>query len=107
MWFNSVVNAMPCVFHYSWFDLERKIKTYRDFWQNHWESLYNISQEDTAENNMFFDKKWSKVTPEDITTLATKLSKEMGGWVFHSKVDFSSPTPHLNIEKSQPELMNE
>ena len=107
LWFNSVVNAMPCVFHYSWFDLERKIKTYRDFWQNHWESLYNIKQEDTPENNMFFDKPWNSVTSEDISELATRLKSEMGGWVFHSKVNFSQPTPHLNIEKSQPELMNE
>ena len=56
---------------------------------------------------MFFDKPWNSVTSEDISELATRLKSEMGGWVFHSKVNFSQPTPHLNIEKSQPELMNE
>tara|TARA_Y100001970_G_C14236481_1_gene862129 strand:+ start:1507 stop:3474 length:1968 start_codon:yes stop_codon:yes gene_type:complete len=106
LWFNQVVDAMPTVFHYSWLNIERKIKTYRDFWQNHWESLYNIKQEDTAENNMFFDKKWSEVTDSDIASLSKQLAEQMGGWVFHSKVDFDNPTPHLKINKKQPEVMN-
>ena len=58
-WFNRAVEMLPSIYHYSWFDLERKIRTYRDYWSQHWQSLYNIPQEDTAENNMFFDKPWS------------------------------------------------
>tara|TARA_B100002019_G_scaffold290246_3_gene307509 strand:+ start:4714 stop:6642 length:1929 start_codon:yes stop_codon:yes gene_type:complete len=105
--FNNMVKKVPGVFHYSWFDLERKIKTYRGFWQRHWESLYNVKREDTAENNMFFDKPWNEVTDEDISNLATKMEKEMGGWIFHKKIDFNSPTPHLNLDVAHPEIMND
>lgn len=97
--FNKIVNLYPGVFHYSWFDLERKIKTYKDYWSKHWQSMYNIEQLDSAENNMFFNKPWSKVKDKDITKLASKLKKEMGGWVFHTKVDFNKKTPHIIIDK--------
>ena len=88
---------LPGVRHYSWFDLGRKIRTYRDYWSRHWQSLYNIEQEDTTENNMFFDKPWSEVTEKDIDELADKLANETGGHVFHSKVDWSNPTPHITL----------
>ena len=104
-WFNRVVELLPGVHHYSWFDLERKIKTYKNYWSKHWQSLYNISQDDTIENNMFFNKEWSQVTDEDIQALSEKLSKEMGGWVFHSKVDFDRPTPHIVCTRNQPKVM--
>ena len=38
---------------------------------------------------------------------AERLSKEMGGWVFHSKVDFNNPTPYIKLESSHPESMSE
>jgi len=56
LWLKNIINNLPGVYHYSWFDLTRKIKTYRGFWQRHWESLFNIKQVDAIENNMFFDK---------------------------------------------------
>jgi glycosyltransferase involved in cell wall biosynthesis len=98
-WFAANVDALPSVRHYSWIDIERKIKTYKDFWQRHWESLYDIQQEDTAENNMFFDVPWSEVTDRMISDLAIRLANETGGHVFHSKVDWSNPTPHLRIKE--------
>lgn len=104
-WFESAVSQLPGVHHYSWYDLERKIKTYKNYWSSHWQSLYNIKQEDTAENNMFFDKPWSEVSDEEISELSKKLAEEMGGWIFHSKVDFSRPTPHLKIQRNQPKVM--
>ena len=105
--FNMLIDSVPGVFHYSWFDLERKIKTYQNFWQNHWQSLYNIKQEDTPENNMFFNKAWSDVTDEDIKVLAVELKEKMGGWIFHQKVDFSQKTPYVTIDKKPPGIMNE
>lgn len=105
-WFNEMVDKLPSVHHYSWFDLKRKIRTYRDYWSRHWQSLYNISQEDTAENNMFFQKPWSEVTEEDIDKLATRLESEMGGWIFHTPVDFSKPTPHIRVKITHPAIMN-
>jgi glycosyltransferase involved in cell wall biosynthesis len=104
-WFTRVVELLPGVHHYSWLDIGRKISTYKNYWSKHWQSLYNIEQEDTIENNMFFNKTWSEVTEEDIEQMATKLSTELGGWVFHSKVDFSSPTPHISCGRSEPDIM--
>jgi len=101
-WFNHIVGQYPGVHHYSWFDIERKIKTYRDYWSTHWQSLYDIEQNDIPENNMFFDSAWSDVTEDQITEMANKLSEEMGGWVFHTKVDFEKATPHVEIERPHP-----
>ena len=41
-WFKRNIDLLPAVRHYSWFDLERKIRVYRDYWSSHWRSLYNI-----------------------------------------------------------------
>ena len=86
---------------------KRKIKTYRDYWSQHWQSLYDIEQEDTAENNMFFQKPWTEVTEEDIQDLSSRLKNELGGWVFHDPVDFNRPTPHVSLECGQPKIMTE
>ena len=95
-WFNHITTQLPSVLHYSWFDLERKIKTYKNYWSRHWESLYNIPQNDTAENNMFFNKPWSQVTDQEINELANKL-EEIGGWIWHKKWD-GTKTPSIRIE---------
>lgn len=104
-WFNNLVKNMPAVFHYSWHDLERKIKTYKNYWSQHWQSMYNIKQEDTVENNMFFNKTWSEVTDKDIKKMAKKLKSKMGGWVFHTKIDFTKKTPYINVTLDQPKWM--
>jgi glycosyltransferase involved in cell wall biosynthesis len=106
-WFQMNVDMLPGVHHYSWFDLGRKIRTYRDYWSSHWQSLYDIEQDDTAENNMFFDKPWDDVTESDIDDMSQKLSDLMGGWVFHSRVDFDRPTPHLTLDIQQPKVMSD
>ena len=99
-WFGNAVGNLPSVIHYSWYDIGRKIRTYRDYWSSHWQSLYDIEQEDTAENNMFFQRPWSEVTEEDIDSLALRLRDEMGGWVFHSPVDFNAQVPCLYLKES-------
>lgn len=96
-WFNQVVEILPTPRHFSWIDLERKIRFYRDYWQKHWESLYDMHQSDTPENNMFFDKSWKDVTDAEISDLAKKLSNEMGGWIFHRKINWNQKTPHIRI----------
>lgn len=96
-WFKQATDALPGVYHYSWFDLSRKIKTYRGFWTRHWQSLFDIKQEDTPENNMFFDKPWLDVTDEEIDHLALKLQDKMGGWIFHRKINWDSPTPSVKL----------
>ena len=104
-WISSALDALPTVYHYSWFNLERKIHTYKNYWSSHWQSLYNINQEDTSENNMFFDKPWSEVTNEEISKLSKRLEDEMGGWIFHSKIDFSKPTPSIDMTCDHPEVI--
>lgn len=106
-WMKNIQTQLPSIYHYSWFDIKRKIKTYRDYWSKHWQSLYNIEQKDTVENNMFFDKPWSDVTNREITNLSKKLSKEMGGWIFHSKIDFESKTPHISLDGEHPHHIKE
>jgi len=106
-WFTRNIEMLPTAYHYSWHNLERKIKTYRDYWSQHWQSLYNIPQDDTPENNMFFDKAWSNVTNDDISKLAQQLGEKMGGWIFHEKINFDEPTPELGIDVTHPALMFE
>jgi len=104
-WMSSVSEALPGVYHYSWFDITRKIKTYRDYWSNHWQSLYDVKQEDSPENNMFFNKAWSDVSDSEINELSAKLSEEMGGWIFHRKIDFKKKTPHISLSGDHPKII--
>lgn len=102
---NQVVDQLPGVHHYSWFDLKRKVLSYKNFWSKHWASLYNKNIEDVAENNKFFDKPWSEVTEKEINDITARMKKEMGGWVFHERIDFSKPTPWMEIKKGHPSIM--
>lgn len=106
-WLNQIVEEIPTVYHFSWFNIQRKVLTYKSFWSVHWERLFNIKTEDTAENNMFFDKPWKDVTDDEINDIAKRLASEMGGWIFHRKVDFSKKTPWIKIDKSPPSIMTE
>ena len=56
---------------------------------------------------MFFDKKWEDVSDEDVKKLASTLAKDMGGWLFHQKLDLSRPTPHINVKRTIPNVMKE
>jgi len=96
-WIAMATESIPTIYHMSWFDLERKINLYKNFWSKFWQSQYNMPQEDTPENNMFFNKKWSSVTNEEIKELAIRLGTEMGGWIFHNKIDWNAKTPHITI----------
>ena len=106
-WFNQIINAFPPVFHFSWWDLERKIKTYRDYWGKHWKSLYNEGKEDTAENNMMFDCSWGDVTDEMISERASLMKEKLGGWVWHSKWNGEEETEHIICFRSLPKEVDE
>jgi len=103
-WFNAAIEQLPGVYHYSWFDMTRKIRLYRDYWTKHWNSLHNKSQADTAESNMMFDLPWSQVSEDMISDLAKKLKAETGGWIWHSKWK-GQRIPHMSIRKTQPAIM--
>ncbi len=104
-WLNAVSNGLPGVFHYSWFDLPRKIRLYRDYWTKHWNSLYGKSLEDTAENNMMFDLPWSQVTDEMIEEKAKQMKEKLGGWIWHRKWDGVTTTGYVTVAKTQPSIM--
>ena len=104
-WFNTVIENLPGVFHYSWYDLERKMRLYRDYWTRHWESLSGKTYEDTAQSNMMFDVPWSQVTDDMIKTRAAEFKSKLGGWIWHRKWDGTTTTPHLTINRSQPKIM--
>lgn len=100
-WVDQIVNTLPTVFHFSWWDIERKIHTYKNYWGNHWQSLYNLDVEDAAENNMFFDAPWSEVTDEMIKERSKELGEKCGGWIFHSKWD-GMETKHITCPRPPP-----
>jgi hypothetical protein len=57
---------------------------------------------------MFFDKPWSEVAESEINDLALKLESDMGGWIFHRKIDWNNPTPSVLIEGiAHPDVMSE
>lgn len=37
---NEVYSRLPSVWHYSWADLPRKVRNFRDFWDRQWQVLY-------------------------------------------------------------------
>jgi len=104
-WLNNVALNLPCVYHYSWFDLPRKIRLYRDYWQNHWNALWDRDTSDTAANNMMFGKPWSEVTDEDIAQRAAEMKEKLGGWIWHKPWDGKAMTPHVTIHKTPPRIM--
>ena len=102
-WFNQIVLGLPGVHHYSWYDIPRKMRTYRDYWTRHWNSLTNSSLEDTSETNMMFDVPWSQVTEAMIETRAKEISEKTGGWIWHRKWD-GSRVPHISVKVKEPNL---
>ena len=101
-WINQVIDVLPTVYHYSWYDIERKITSYKTHWGKFWKSMYNLDAEDTAENNVCFDKPWSEVTSDDIKVLAQRLEEEKGGHIFHQKVDWDVKVPWIELSKDGP-----
>ena len=101
-WFNQMVNGLPTVYHYSWFDIEKKIRNYREFWSNFWPALYG---EKPKYNNVFFDDvPWEHVTDEMIHQKAEEL-KKTGGHIFHKPYD-GSIINHVKIDRKAPEIMD-
>ena len=100
-WINEIIKGLPAAYHYSWYDIERKIKLYRDYWQKHWDNLSNNNEGDTIANNKFFDVPWSAVTDEMIKERALELATKTGGHIFHSKWN-GQCTPFINCYKMEP-----
>ena len=101
-WMEQIVDLLPTIYHYSWYDIERKITSYKTHWGKFWKSMYNLEAEDTADNNVCFDKPWIEVTEDDIKSFSQRLEEEKGGHIFHSKVDWNVKVPWIELTKSGP-----
>ena len=66
---NDVYSKLPSVWHYSWADLPRKVRNFRDFWDKQWQVLYQ-----SPPQPRFPDV----VSDEDIQRKADEL-RERGG----------------------------
>lgn len=66
---NTVFEQLPSVWHYSWADLPRKIRNFRDFWDKQWQVLYQ-----TPPEPRFPDV----ATDDDIERKATELLAQGG-----------------------------
>jgi hypothetical protein len=76
---NHSLKELGGVFHYSWINLERKIKQYRQFWSGFWPALYGFQKE-----NVFFPGiDWKDVTDDMIKQKAQELENGTTGWIFH------------------------
>jgi glycosyltransferase involved in cell wall biosynthesis len=106
-WFNTVINGLPSVFHYSWYDIARKIRLYRDYWTRHWQNISGDESIDSSTTNMMFDLPWSQVTEKMIEDRAAELAEKLGGWIWHRKWDGQTITPHVKIRRSQPSYMHD
>ncbi|MAG26395.1 hypothetical protein CMI47_12665 [Candidatus Pacearchaeota archaeon] len=109
-WLNSAIQVLPAIHHYSWFDVKRKIYTYKNYWSKHWSSLFSRDCKqiiDTTENNKFFDKPWSDVKDDEICDLSKRLEHTMGGWIFHEKIDFSKQTPSIKLNITHPSVLKD
>ena len=104
-WLNHIVTQVPGVYHFSWFNLERKIKTYKNYWTKHWNSLYDIVVDDTAVNNMMFDVSWKDVTDDMIKFRAKEMKEKLAGWIWHSKWDGKTQTYGIKSKRAFPKIM--
>ena len=85
---NQLFKQLPSVWHYSWADLPRKIKNFRDFWDGQWNVLYQ-----SAGEVRFPDVK----TDEDIVRKAAEL-RERGGEHGQAKTFPLERTPPPSME---------
>lgn len=105
-WFNTTLETMPGVFHYSWFSIERKIYQYKLFWTGFWKALYNIDTTNPKDNPIFPGVAWIDVTEEMIKEEAKKLEAGTTGWVFHAPWD-GSRSYGIDLSLGHPEIMKE
>jgi len=80
---NELLTKLPAVHHYSWFNIERKIRNYRTFWNASWKSLYNEDR-DERKNPFFLGLTWAEITDEMIKEKAQMLEEGCAGHVFHT-----------------------
>jgi hypothetical protein len=100
---NVSLEKLPGVFHYSWFNIERKIRNFRSFWNLSWKSLYN-EERDEKTNPFFPGLMWSEVTDQMISDKARELETKTGGHVFHSPWN-GLKTNSIRVKMDHPKII--
>jgi len=103
-WFNSVVEELPTVYHFSWWSIASKIQKYKYFWNDSWLSLYGEKSTKPEGWNPFFNKSLETVSDEEIISKAKQLSSETGGHIFHTAW-VGQKTNSIKINKPIPEYI--
>jgi hypothetical protein len=102
---NETYSQLPGVHHYSWFNIERKIKNYRTFWTTFWPAMYNETR-DEKNNPMFPGLTWEEVTEDMTKQKAIELEQGTGGHIFHRPWDGSRNNSY-RVEMGHPDLVKE
>jgi len=102
---NEVLSQLPGVHHYSWFNIERKIRNFRTFWNASWKSLYN-EERDERGNPFFPGLTWVEITDEMIKQKALELEQGTGGHVFHHPWDGSKNNSY-KVEMGHPNILKQ
>lgn len=106
MWFQSAIEQLPTVYHFSWWSIAAKIRKYIHFWNDSWLTLYGEKNNRPAGWNPFFSKPLNTVTEEEITSLAKILASSTGGHIFHQPWN-GSKTNHVSLEHELPVFIEE
>jgi ADP-heptose:LPS heptosyltransferase/glycosyltransferase involved in cell wall biosynthesis len=85
---NAIFDKLPSVWHYSWADLPRKVRNFRDFWDKQWQVLYQTQPQPRFPN---------VVTDFDVDVAAEQL-RQAGGE--------HGPAPTFKLTKGQPKVMD-
>lgn len=81
---NAVFDKLPSVWHYSWADLPRKVRNFRDFWDKQWQVLYQ-----SPAKPRFTDV----VTDEDVQRKALELFFQGGEHQMSSTFELNTEAP--------------
>jgi len=102
---NEVLTQLPGVHHYSWFNIERKIRNFRTFWNASWKSLYNEDRDEKT-NPFFPGLTWTEITDDMIKQKALELEQGTGGHVFHRPWDGSKNNSY-RVEMGHPDIVKD
>lgn len=106
-WFQHVVDVLPTVHHFSWWNIGVKIRKFRGFWNNSWLTLYGEKQDKPEGWNPFFSNKTlDEVTEKEIDDLGIELANKTGGHIFHAPWNGKKTNSvSLNVKLPEPILL--
>jgi len=105
-WFNTTVNNLPTVYHFSWWSIAAKIKKYKYFWNDSWLSLYGEKSTKPEGWNPFFNKSLNEISDEELKEKAKQLATETGGHIFHTSWN-GQKTNSIKINKTLSKFIEE